>query len=562
MDYRLSSLTLIFLLLQIFSLVSQSDSVNDDYNLLHNCLSTTTTDSQTIISTILHAPFINNASYTQTLRSLIRNQRFNSSATPKPTIIIAPTTQSQVSAAVTCSKALGKQLKIRSGGHDYDGLSYVSDQPFFMLDLFNFKSIDIDLETETAWVESGAMLGEVYYRIWEKSDVHGFPAGICPTVGVGGHFSGGGYGNLLRKYGLSVDHIIDAKIVDVRGRVLDRKSMGEDLFWAIRGGGGGSFGVILAYKIKLVRVPKVVTVFRVEKRRDLEENVTELVHKWLRVADKLDNNLFIRVLLQPVSSRVVKGARTIRASFIAEYLGTAETLVSIMDRDFPELGLTELNCTEMSWIESVSYWGTNEFNTPTKMLLDRNLGGTANFLKRKSDYIQTPISKSGLESLWKKMMEIGKTGLVLNPYGGAMNDIAPSDTPVPHRAGNICKIQYSVNWSNSSSEEETQNIQGIRELYDFMTKFVSKNPRGSYLNYRDVDIGINHHGKDSYKEGLVYGRKYYMGNFDRLVKVKTAVDPDNFFRNEQSIPTLPNSMKKKTNIFFFFFFFFFFFDWG
>ncbi|CAF2070144.1 unnamed protein product [Brassica napus] len=75
-----------------------------------------------------------------------------------------------------------------------------------------------------------------------------------------------------------------------------------------------------------------------------------------------------------------------------------------------------------------------------------------------------------------------------------------------------------------------------------MTGFVSKNPRGAYLNYRDVDIGVNDHGEDSYKEGEVYGRMYFGKNFDRLVKIKTAVDPGNFFRNEQSIPTLPSKV--------------------
>jgi hypothetical protein len=73
-----------------------------------------------------------------------------------------------------------------------------------------------------------------------------------------------------------------------------------------------------------------------------------------------------------------------------------------------------------------------------------------------------------------------------------------------------------------------------------MTPFVSKNPRSAYLNYRDLDIGINSHGKDGYKEGVVYGSKYFGGNFERLVKIKTAVDPKNFFWNEQSIPTLPS----------------------
>ena len=372
---------------------------------------------------------------------------------------------------------------------------------------------------------------------------HLITSGVCPTLGVGGHFSGGGYGNMLRKFGLSVDHIVDAQIVNVNGSILDRKSMGEDLFWAIRGGGGASFGVILSYKIKLVRVPEIVTVFRVEKT--LAQNATDIAYQWQHITDKIDNDLFNRLLLQPItvkndngSAKAEKSTKTVKVSFTSLFLGDATRLISVMNKDFPELGLKKEDCIEMSWIESVLYWANFDNGTSVNVLLNRT-PESVKFLKRKSDYVQKPISKDGLEGLWKKIIELGKAGMVLNPYGGRMSEIPASETPFPHRSGNIFKIQYSVTWQEEGTEADKMYVNSMRELYSYMTPYVSKSPRGSYLNYRDIDIGISHNGKDSYQEGRVYGVQYFMNNFDRLVKVKTAVDPQNFFRYEQSIPPLP-----------------------
>uniref|UniRef100_A0A2P2MQR8 Berberine bridge enzyme n=1 Tax=Rhizophora mucronata TaxID=61149 RepID=A0A2P2MQR8_RHIMU len=505
------------------------------YETFLQCLENNTTPQDQISSLVYTQT---NASYTSVLQAYVRNLRYNTSATPKPVVIITPQKITHAQATVICAKKVGYHLKIRSGGHDYEGTSYVSDEPFFVLDLFGLKSIAVDVNSQSAWVQAGATLGELYYRIWQGSNVLGFPAGMCPTVGVGGHLSGGGYGNMLRKFGLTVDNILDAQIVDVNGRLLDRKAMGEDLFWAIRGGGGASFGVVIAYKIKLVPVPQTVTVFRV--MRYLDENATikatDVVYKWQTFAAKTDENLFMRMLLQPVTSRTRRSQRTMRFSILAEYLGNADGLVALLGKDFPELGLTKADCLEMNWIQSMLWWMNYDNGTSPNVLLDRN-PDSVQFLKRKSDYVQTPISKDGLNSLWQQMISIGKTGLVFNSYGGRMDQIPASDAPFPHRAGNLYKIQYSVSWDEPGIEADNDFMSQIRQLYSFMTPFVSQNPRSSFLNYRDLDIGVMRN--DNYQQGKVYGVMYFNANFDRLVKVKTAVDPENFFRNEQSIPTLP-----------------------
>ncbi|KAJ1414367.1 FAD-binding, type 2 [Sesbania bispinosa] len=392
----------LFPILVLLSLIWSASATNSGHNTFIHCL-INHSDPSNPITPAIFTP--NNSSFSSVLQSYIRNLRFNTSTTRKPYLIITALHVSHVQTAVICAQKHNLQMKIRSGGHDYEGVSYVAEVPFFILDMFNLRSIEVDINNETAWVQAGATLGEVYYRIAEKSKIHGFPAGVCPTVGVGGHISGGGYGNMMRKYGLSVDNVIDAQIVDVEGRLLDRKSMGEDLFWAITGGGGASFGVVISYKIKLVKVPETVTVFQV--RRTREQNATDIVYKWQHVAPTIDNDLFIRLILDVVN-------------------------------------------------------------------------------------------------------------------------------------GNLWKVQYQANWNQPGKEVAEHYINLTRKLHKYMTPFVSMNPREAFFNYKDLDLGINHNGKNSYDEGKVYGVMYFKDNFERLVQIKTKVDPGNFFRNEQSIPTLPN----------------------
>ncbi|XP_060671263.1 berberine bridge enzyme-like 8 isoform X3 [Ziziphus jujuba] len=516
-------------LLISLSLEASSSSIQDNFV---QCLTNHSYASHPI-SEVIYLP--NNASFKSVLQSKVRNLRFMTPSTPKPLVIVAAKNESHVQHTVLCAKSVGLEIRIRSGGHDFEGVSYVSRKPFIVLDMFNLRSIDIDIASETAWVQSGATLGEIYYGIANKSKYHAFPGGVCPTLGAGGHFTGGGYGNLMRKFGLSVDNIIDAKIVDAKGTILDRESMGEDLFWVIRGGGASSFGVILSWKIKLVKIPSTVTVFRVE--RTLEQGATDIVLQWQKVADKLHEDLFVRLVIQLVNASKEGDEKTIKASFIALFLGQSKSLLNLIKQSFPKLGLQRKDCIEMSWVESILYWADFPNGTAPEVLLIENSTEII-FFKLKSDYVKEIIPRDGLEAIWKKMIESGGVRMQWNPYGGKMSEISESETPFPHRKGNVFKIQYSVGWREDGSETTTNRyLDLIKEFHEAMTPFVSKDPREAFLNYRDLDIGTSSTGK--YKEGRVYGTKYFKGNFDRLVKVKTMVDPDNFFRNEQSIPTSP-----------------------
>ncbi|PRQ29802.1 putative berberine/berberine, FAD-binding, type 2 [Rosa chinensis] len=417
-----------------------------------------------------------NTYFQSVLLSYIRNLRHCTPTTPKPLAIVTAKHESHVQATVMCAKQHGLHMRIRSGGHDYEGLSfisYISNTSYIVLDMFYLREIDVNIADESAWVGSGAIVGELYYSIAEKSKVHAFPGGVCPSVGVGGLFSGGGYGPTMRKFGLTVDNIVDARLVNVNGTILDRKSMGEDLFWAIRGGGGASFGVILSWKIKLLQVPPVVTVFRITKT--LDQGAADVLHRLLR----------------------------------------------------------------MSWIESTLFFSEYAFGTPIKALIKRPTEPPPFFFKGKSDYVKQPIPKEVLKSIFEKMINrYESTHMQWNPYGGRMNEISESETPFPHRAGNLFMIQYWTYWMEKGIESTNKYLNLSRNLYGSMTPYVSKSPREVLHNYRDLDIGSNMLNQTSIEHARVYGRTYFKGNFERLVRVKSAVDPQNFFKHEQSIPPL------------------------
>uniref|UniRef100_A0A7N0RFE0 Berberine/berberine-like domain-containing protein n=1 Tax=Kalanchoe fedtschenkoi TaxID=63787 RepID=A0A7N0RFE0_KALFE len=184
---------------------------------------------------------------------------------------------------------------------------------------------------------------------------------------------------------------------------------------------------------------------------------------------------------------------------------------------------------ETSWVKSTKFWYNVPLSTSADFLLRRAPSGSSH-LKRKSDYGQSPIPRLGLEAVWKKMIQLGgNVSMQSNPYGGRMAEISPSETPFPHRAGNLWLIQYSSNWKDAADGET--RLDAINQLYDLMTTYVSKSPREALLNYRDVDLGTTAHGQaDS-------GYSYFKANFHRLIRVKAAVDPGNFFHYEQSIPT-------------------------
>ncbi|XP_066353441.1 berberine bridge enzyme-like Cyn d 4 [Miscanthus floridulus] len=510
---------------------SSSSASSSDVDGFLSCL------SADIPPSLIYTPANNN--FSSVLVSSVRNLRYY--VTPdttmsRPLVIVAATEPAHVQTTVVCGRRHSVHIRTRSGGHDYEGLSYASVDPhrhFAVLDLAALRAIHVDASRAEAWVGSGATLGELYYAAAAANSTFGFPAGNCPTVGVGGHLSGGGFGALSRKYGLSADNVLDAVVVDAEGRLLNRSTMGKDLFWAIRGGGGESFGVVVSWKVRLVPVTETVTVFSIRRLRN--ESAVDLITKWQAIAPALPRDLYLRVLVQNQ-----------QANFVALFLGRCGSLVDTMRGHFPDLGMTEPDCQEMSWVKSTVFFNYGRADLPAEVLLNRS-SNPYYYLKVKSDHVQEAMPGHAWESIWSNWFEKPEAALLmLDPYGGRMGSISPSATPFPHR-NYLYQLQFYSVWYENGTAALEKRMSWVRGVYEDLTPYVSKNPRAVYVNYRDLDLGTNELEEGgnvtSYAKARVWGEKYFKANFKRLAAVKSKVDPHDFFRNEQSIPPLPAAAK-------------------
>lgn len=498
-----------------------------------------------IVNFTLYAP--KSPAFSNLLDFSIQNLRFSGTSVPKPSAIVVPDNKEQLGKIVLCSRKWSFYTRVRSGGHSYEGISSsVADYEtqFLIIDMMNLDKISIDLDSETAWVEGGATLGQTYYAIGKASRVHGFPAGACPTVGVGGHFSGGGFGYLARRYGVSADNVVDALLVDAEGRILDREGMGEDVFWAIRGGGGGNWGIIYAWKIRLVKVPEIVTAFTFSRTEGKRYKVAKLVETWQNVAPYLPDEFHIMVF---ISSGLVQ-AKGVSLLFQGLYQGPRTKAISILTEKFPDVGIVEGELKEMSWIESVVYLSVlNGELGPVEGLPNRYFDGKSYF-KTKSDFVQKPISRSGIQIAIDVLEKEPKAYALLEPHGGFMQRTRSDSIAFPHRKGNLFSIEYTITWGEMDNVGEGKEyIDWIRGFYELMRPYVSSSPRAAYVNYMDLDLGVmelpnvgddNTNGSFPAEIARVWGEKYFLKNYDRLVKAKTGIDPINIFRHEQSIPPI------------------------
>ncbi|MGL4820536.1 MAG: FAD-binding oxidoreductase [Bacilli bacterium] len=173
-----------------------------------------------------------------------------------PAIILYPETTEEVAEAVLYAHQSGLPVRVRSGGHNYEGYS-VGDA-VVVIDVHKLKKITFHEHTQTLVVGAGVRNEDVYGFLAPKGYL--FPGGTCPTVGVSGLVLGGGWGLTVRQLGLGCDSLTAMTVVLPNGCIQTvSKTEHPSLFWVLQGGGNGNFGVVIDFTFQIHRAPSVVT---------------------------------------------------------------------------------------------------------------------------------------------------------------------------------------------------------------------------------------------------------------------------------------------------------------
>ena len=405
----------------------------------------------------------------------------------------------------------------RSGGHSYAGWSSGSG---LVLDVGRLAGVSAS--SGSAVIGAGARLIDAYTGL----AAHGVtvPAGSCPTVGVTGLALGGGVGVTGRAYGLTCDNLTSAEIVTADGKTRRVSATADpDLFWALRGGGGGNFGVVTSLSFRTHPAATCSYAFLSWPW----SKAAAVVRAWQAWAPSAPDALWANLHLL-----VWADGRTQLGSTV-NYLGSAHDLSNQIDRlgTAPEAYTvhTRSYLETMQVMAGVSGWTEAAAHLPGS-LPGENPGGrvTRESYGAKSDVFTRPLTAAGASALVAAVERYPRTGpqggsaaVAFDALGGAINRVRPADTAFVHRDG-LFLAQYTANYPDgvvggTGADRSWSWLDGV---WTSMRPYASGQ---AYQNYIDPRLSG-------------WEQAYYGANAARLRSVKRAYDPTGLFRFPQAVP--------------------------
>jgi FAD/FMN-containing dehydrogenase len=409
----------------------------------------------------------------------------------RPLAVVRPADAADVARVVRWATQEHVHIVARSGGHSYGGWSTTTG---VVVDLAHFSSTVVSGTHAT--IGAGARLGNIYTTL----AAHGLaiPAGTCPSVGIGGHALGGGFGLAARAWGLASDNVVSLQIVTADGEILTADaSHHSDLYWACRGGGGGNFGIVTHFVFRTHPVGAgsyFVATWPWSQ-------VDEVVDAFLAWAPKQPDAL-------GSICRLAAGPGGPSVQIFGQYLGSETALKARLASLHPPA--SQLTVAPAAWLDLVRRWaGCLGHNLPSCAAPgNQPFAGASSYIAK-----VPPASLTHRFGATIAARGANSGALLIDAYGGAVNRVAATATAFPHRKA-IASVQYFAAGSDASARTWVESTRA--SLAPAMTG-------EAYVNYADPQLSG-------------YLHAYYGANLARLVQVKRRYDPHNLFHFPQSIP--------------------------
>lgn len=411
----------------------------------------------------------------------------------------------------------GLPVAPRSGGHNYAGWSTT---PGLVVDLSRMNQVRPG--PDTVRLGSGAQAVDIVARLAP----HNLQtiSGLCPTVCPGGYILGGGIGWATRKYGVAADKLRSATVVLADGSVVRASEKSEtDLFWALRGGGGGNFGVVTEFEVEPVAIPSLVN-FNLTWKWDDALDVTHAYLEWLGHApDSWGSTLALFMEKsgpKAVPQLLIHGA----------YLGDADAFRKARDELVAAIGkrpATE-DVAELPYAEgSMQFYECGDLSVEECHLVGNNPEAKLpryNFAVDRGRLADRPLTRTAVRELIEAFSADRVTEqfryLTFFALGGRSNRVGRTETAYVHRTSQYY-IGYTVGLHNNTPDAQSRAAAQSWADKGFAVCDRYGIPE-NYINFPDPHLAD-------------WRSAYYGENHARLVAVKQHYDPDGFFRFGQSI---------------------------
>ncbi len=413
-----------------------------------------------------------------------------------PDAVARPVDGIDVRDAVRFCTGKGIHVRARSGGHSYAGYSTAAQG--VVLDLRKLNTVTVDAQAGTATVGAGAQLIDLYARLAQSSVT--VPGGSCPSVGIAGVTLGGGFGLAARHLGLTIDSLRGVRIVTADGRLRSVDARADsDLLWALKGGGGGNFGVVTEFTFATHPMPASSTFFKVTWPWS---SAAEAIEAWQAWAPHTNDKI----------TSVLDISTGPSISTFGQYLGSASDVPGLIAplKAVPMATLTELTQESYMMIQM------RLAGCAAKTLAWCHTTGAApggqmprEIFQAKSDYVVKPLPAAGRARMIAAAEAPGSGAFLCDAYGGAIDRVGADQTAFVHRGPLFC-IQY---YSGVTTTD------WVQQAWTKMRPFVSGM---AYQNYIDPDLNG-------------WEQAYYGSNLGRLKVTRTRIDPHHYFNFPQAI---------------------------